>query len=95
MECYAAFPGCSTETEPSAGTMAYLIDKTKEEQVNAIYYLELSTHKIADAIGQATGAQSLLFHSCHNVTRDEFESGVTYVQLMNQNAENLRIGLNN
>lgn len=95
LECYAAFPGCSTETEPSAGTMAYLIDKTKEEQVTAIYYLELSTHKIADAIGQATGAQSLLFHSCHNVTRDEFESGVTYVQLMNQNAEHLRIGLNN
>lgn len=94
LECYAAFPGCSTETEPSAGTMAYLIDKTIEEQVSAVYYLELSTHKVADAIGQATGAQSLLFHSCHNVTRDEFESGVTYVQLMNQNAEHLRIGLN-
>ncbi len=93
LECYAAFPGCSTETEPSAGTMAYLIDKTIEEQVGAVYYLELSTHKVADAIGQATGVKSLLFHSCHNVTREEFESGVTYVQLMNQNAEHLRVGL--
>lgn len=93
LECYAAFPGCSTETEPSAKTMAYLIDKTKEEQVGAIYYLELSTHKVADAIGQTTGVASLLFHSCHNVTREEFESGVTYVQLMNQNAEYLKIGL--
>ncbi|MGN0397029.1 MAG: metal ABC transporter solute-binding protein, Zn/Mn family [Candidatus Fimimorpha sp.] len=92
--CYAAFPGCSTETEPSASTMAYLIDKTVQEQVGAIYYLELSTHKVADAIGEAIGVKSLLFHSCHNVTREEFDSGVTYVQLMNQNAQNLREGLN-
>ncbi len=94
IQCYAAFPGCSTETEPSAGTMAYLIDKTVQEQVGAIYYLELSTHKVADAIGEATGVKSLLFHSCHNVTREEFESGVTYVQLMNQNAQYLKEGLN-
>lgn len=94
IQCYAAFPGCSTETEPSAGTMAHLIDKTVQEQVGAIYYLELSTHKVADAIGEATGVKSLLFHSCHNVTREEFESGVTYVQLMNQNAQYLKEGLN-
>ena len=94
IECYAAFPGCSTETEPSAGTMAYLIDKTVQERVGAIYYLELSTHKVADAIGEATGVKSLLFHSCHNVTKEEFESGITYVQLMNQNAQYLSEGLN-
>lgn len=35
----AAFSGCSTDTEPSAKTIAYLIDKVKEEQIHGVYYL--------------------------------------------------------
>lgn len=34
-----------------------------------------------------------LFHSCHNVSRDEFEAGVGYLSLMNGNLENLREAL--
>lgn len=93
LECYAAFPGCSTETEPSAATMAYLINKVEEQNISVVYYLELSSHKVADAIGAVTDAQALLFHSCHNVTRAEFDAGVTYLDLMYQNAEKLRKGI--
>ena len=89
----AAFSGCSSDTEPSAKTIAYLIDKMKEEQLPAIYYLELSSHRVSEIIGEETGAKPLLFHSCHNVTRREFEEGVTYLQLMEQNVINLREGL--
>ena len=89
----AAFTGCSTDTEPSARTIAYLIDKVKEEKIPVIYYLELSSPRVAEIIGEETGAKPLLLHSCHNVTRREFESGVTYVRLMEQNVENLRKGL--
>lgn len=39
-----AFSGCSSDTEPSARTIAYLIDKVKEEGLPVIYYLELSSH---------------------------------------------------
>lgn len=42
----AAFSGCSSDTEPSAKTIAYLIDKVKEEQIPAVYYLELSSHRL-------------------------------------------------
>lgn len=90
----AAFNGCTTETEPSADTIAYLIDKTKEEQVKAIYHMELSNGKIADTISEATGAKVLTFHSAHNVTKDEFEKGVTYLELMKQNVKVLQEGLN-
>lgn len=90
----AAFSGCSTDTEPSAATIAYLIDKVREEQIPVIYYLELSSHRVAEIIGEETKAEPLLFHSCHNVTRKDFDSGVTYLDLMKQNAENLRKGLN-
>ena len=93
LEYRAAFTGCSTDTEPSARTIAYLIDKVREFQIAAVYYLELSSHRVAEIIGEETGAEPLLFHSCHNVTRREFDSGVTYLKLMEQNAVNLRKGL--
>ena len=89
----AAFSGCSSDTEPSAKTIAYLIDKVREEQIPAVYYLELSSHRVAEIIGEETGAVPLLFHSCHNVTRRQFEEGVTYLELMEQNVKNLREGL--
>lgn len=89
----AAFSGCSSDTEPSARTIAYLIDKVKEEGLPVIYYLELSSHRVAEIIGEETGAVPLLFHSCHNVTRRQFGEGVTYLELMEQNVKNLREGL--
>ena len=89
----AAFSGCSSDTEPSAKTIAYLIDKVKEEHIPAVYYLELSSHRVSEIIGEETGAEPLLLHSCHNVTRAQFDSGITYVELMRQNIENLRKGI--
>lgn len=93
LEYRAAFSGCSTDTEPSAKTIAYLIDKVREEQIPAVYYLELSSPRVAEIIGEETGAEPLLFHSCHNVTRHQFDSGVTYLELMEQNVKNLKKGL--
>jgi zinc transport system substrate-binding protein len=90
----AAFSGCSAESDVSAGTLAYLIDKVKENNIKYIYYIELSNRQVADAVAEQTGAEPLLLHSCHNVTKDDFDAGVTYVSLMTQNADNLDKGLN-
>lgn len=89
----AAFSGCGSDTEPSARTIAYLIEQVKNRGLPAVYYLELSSHRVAEIIGEETGARPLLLHSCHNVARSEFEEGVTYLQLMEQNVKNLRFGL--
>lgn len=89
----AAFSGCSSDTEPSAKTIAYLVDKVKAEGIPVVYYLELSSHRVAEIIGEETGATPLLLHSCHNVTRAQFDAGVTYAELMEQNIENLRKGI--
>jgi zinc transport system substrate-binding protein len=94
LKYFAAFPGCSTETEASAATVAFLIDKTKAERIPVVFYREFSDEKIADTISESTGAVPLLMHSCHNVTRDDFERGVGYLELMSANAENLRKALN-
>lgn len=90
---FAAFPGCSGETEPDASTMKFLIDKVNTESIPVVFYTELSNRKIADAICEATNAKQLLFHSCHTVTKDEFERGETYVSLMEQNAAALKEAL--
>ncbi len=90
----AAFPGCSSETEPSAATIAYLIDKVKEEKIPVILYPELSNHRIADAIAEATGAKTAMFHSCHTLTKEELERGEDYISLMRQNLEVLKEALN-
>ena len=47
---YAAFPGCSTQTEPSAATIAFLTDKVREEGISTVWYIEFSNHLVADAI---------------------------------------------
>jgi zinc transport system substrate-binding protein len=94
LEYSAAFSGCSAESDVSVGTMTYLIDKVKEKNIGYIYYIEFSNQKVATAVAEQTGAELLLLHSCHNVTKEDFDNGVTYITLMRQNADNLEKGLN-
>lgn len=90
---YAAFPGCSSETEPSAATMAELINAVKNNDIPVVFYLEMSNQKVADSICESTNAKKLQFHSCQTVTKDEFERGETYISLMQRNADNLEEAL--
>lgn len=93
LKYYAAFPGCGSDMEPSAKTIVFLVDKIKEDNIKAVFYLELSSHIVADAIETDTGAKPLQFNSCHNITQKQFDSGVTYVDLMKENVNNLKIAL--
>lgn len=93
LKYYAAFPGCGSDMEPSAKTIAFLVDKIKEDNIKAVFYLELSSHIVADAIETDTGAKPLQFNSCHNITQKQFDSGVTYIDLMKKNVNNLKIAL--
>ena len=94
IEYYAAFPGCSEQSEPSAGTVAFLIEKVRAENIPVVFYLELSNGKIAETIAESTDAETLCFNSCHNVTMEQFLNGVTYVDLMKENVEVLEKALN-
>lgn len=94
LDYVSAYDSCSSETEPSAKLVAEMIDEVKENNAPAIYYAELSNHKAADTISKETGAKEYLLHSCHNISKDEYKNGVTYISLMEQNLENLKKGLN-
>ena len=81
----AAFSGCSEQTEASAKTISFLINKVKQDKIKKIYKIELSNGKIAETVSKDTGAEVLELHSAHNVTADDFSKGVTYVDLMKRN----------
>lgn len=90
---YAAFPGCSAETEPDAAMIKFLIDKVNDNHIPVVLHIELSNTDIADAICEATGAKKALFHSCHGVTNDELSQGETYISIMMKNADVLKEAL--
>jgi zinc transport system substrate-binding protein len=91
---FAAYPGCSDEAEPSAATVAFLIDKVKNENIPVVFHIELSNEDLADTVCEATGAKKLQFSACHNLTKEQFESGVTYLDLMWDNVDALKEALN-
>ena len=90
IDYYAAFPGCSTQTEPSAATIAFLTDKVRQEGIPTVWYIEFSNHLVADSIAEAAGVETAMFHTCHNVSPDDLAAGATYVSLMEGNLEELR-----
>ena len=90
-EC--AFPGCSSETEPSIAIVTHLIDYVEEQKIPVVFYLDFSNGKTAELIAEDTGAKVLQFQSCHNVTKEQFENGEDYISLMEQNALALKEAL--
>jgi len=94
LKYYAAFKGCAEETEASAKTIAFLIDKVKKDNIPAVFKIEMSNGKLASQIAKETNTKVLEFNSAHNITKNEFESGKTYVDIMKDNAKALKEALN-
>lgn len=94
LDCYSAFSGCSDDTEASASTVASLIDRVKNDNLPVVYRLELSSGTIASTISSQTGAEVMTFYSCHNISKEDFENGETYISMMQRNVESLKIALN-
>ena len=90
LDYYAAFPGCASDTEPSAATMAFLINQVKEKNIPVVLKMELSNDDISKAIAEATGTKVRTFYSCHNLTAKEFQAGETYLSMMRKNVETLK-----
>lgn len=94
LDYFAAFSGCSVNTEASPKTVAFLIDKVKEEKIPVVFSIEFSSGQMADAVCEATGAKHRTFHSCHNISADELARGETTLSLMEKNLEVLKEALN-
>ena len=93
LEYYAAFPGCSDDAEPSAATVAFIIDKVKAEGIPVVFHVELANEDMADIVCDETGAVKRQFNACHNLTRSQFNAGVSYLDLMWENTKVLKEAL--
>lgn len=91
---YAAFSGCSSNVEPSLETVSFLINKVEDENIPYVFIIEFSDGKTAKAVSAETGCGILELHSAHNVTKEDFSSGVTYADLMRRNLDALKDALN-
>ena len=89
----SAFSGCSAESEPSLQSISEIIKFISDNNIPCVYYEEFSEPKVAQSIASQTGAKLLQFTTAHNVTKDQLNDGITFMEVMDKNLENLKIGL--
>ena len=88
LQYYAAFNGCSAETEASFETVAFLAKKMDELKLPAVLAIEGRQHKLAQTIVENTKAKNqkvLTLNSMQSVTEEEIKKGITYLAVMEQN----------
>ncbi|WP_157047631.1 metal ABC transporter substrate-binding protein [Cellulosilyticum ruminicola] len=93
---YAAFVGCSAETNASFETITFLAGKVDALGLSSILVIENSDQKIAETIKQNTSnkaQQILVMDSLQSITDDELSGGTTYYSVMLQNLEVLKQAL--
>jgi len=96
IEYYAAFNGCSAETEASFETIIFLAGKMDELGLKHIFVVENSDQKIANTIVENTQEKNqeiLTLNSLQSVKKQDVENGVTYLQVMEDNLETLKKAL--
>lgn len=90
---YEAAQGFSPDAEPSAKDMISLSKQLKSENIDYIFYEEISSPKVAETIAAESGAKLLLLNAAHNLAKDDFESGLSFFDILDANLENLKVGL--
>lgn len=95
---YAAFTGCSSETEASFETVSFLSNKLNELKLTSVFTLEHNNQKIARTVianAKKPACDILVLDSMQSTTLREAFNGTTYCSIMQNNLENLKKGLQN
>ncbi|MBQ9573322.1 MAG: zinc ABC transporter substrate-binding protein [Acidaminococcaceae bacterium] len=96
LKYYAAFNGCSAETEASFETVIFLAKKMDELKLPAVLTIEGKQHKLARTIVENTKEKNqkvLTLNSMQSVTEEEIKSGATYLKVMEENLKVLQEAL--
>lgn len=93
---YAAFTGCSAETDASFETITFLAGKLDELKLPAVFTIENSDGKVAKAVIENTNTRDqkiLTLDSMQSVTSEEIDAGTTYLSIMEENLKILKEAL--
>lgn len=96
LDYYAAFAGCSAETEASFETIVFLAEKLDELGLQNILVIESSDQSMAQTVKQSTQAknqQILVLDSLQSVTAAHVAEGASYLAMMQTNLETLKVAL--
>ncbi len=96
LDYYAAFVGCSAESEASFETVIFLANKVDELSLPTILTIEGAEHKIAETVRDNTTSKDaaiLTMNSMQSVTSKDVEAGVSYIKIMNDNLTTLKAAL--
>lgn len=96
IDYYAAFKGCSAETEASFETIVFLANKVDELDLSYIMTIENAKHKIAETILKNTKHKNqkiLELNSMQSITKKEVEAGISYLSIMESNLNVLKQAL--
>ena len=95
LDYYAAFIGCSAESEASFETISFLADKVKELDCKTIYTLENSNKGIAESIIKTSGKDIKIaeLNSLQSITKDDIKKGANYISLTQKNYDVLSSSL--
>ena len=96
LEYYAAFPGCSAESEASFSTISFLAGKIDELSLPVVLTIDGSDQKIAKTIIENTANQDakiLTLDSMQSVTDQQIDEGVSYLSIMENNLTVLKEAL--
>ncbi len=94
---YAAFSGCSTETQASFETVIFLSDKLEENKLGAVIVTESSDGSVANTVISNTADKNqkvLALNSMQSVTARDVENNATYLGIMQENLSVLKEALN-
>jgi zinc transport system substrate-binding protein len=90
---YISVYGFSPNAEPSPRHLANIVQTMRQNHVSTIFYEELIQPRVAETIARETGARLLPLSGSHNVTKNEFDHGVTFISILKQDLFDLRKGL--
>ena len=96
LKYYAAFAGCSAESEASFDTVIFLAGKVDELGLPAIMTIEGDDHKIAETVQENTKSKDqkiLTLDSLQSTTSKDIENGTTYLSVMKSNLDVLKEAL--
>ena len=85
--------GVSPESEATAVDLKEFVDFIQKNEIKTIYSEELVDPKLATTLAEEAGAQVLIFSPLEGLTNQETLDGITYLDKMNENVQNLKRGL--
>lgn len=90
---YVSVYGFSPDAEPTPGSMARIARTLRQKSSRYLFYEELLEPRVAETLARETGVSLIRLHGAHNLTKEEFDRGETFIGIMNINLDHLKTGL--